>query len=187
MFSAKWWPFCLSFNVFTTTLGIMAVVIQTHHLQGDWWVPHDDVIKWKHFPHYWPYVQGIHRSPMNSSHKGQWHGALMFSLIHTWLNGWVNNHEAGDLTRHRIHYDVTVIWFPKFCWSQYDGVINWKHFPHNWPFVTGIHQSPVDSPHTGQWHRALLFSLICTSTNGWVNNRDAGDLRCHHAHYDITQ
>ena len=42
---------------------------------------HDDVIKWKHFPRYWPFVQGIHRSPVNSLHKGQWRGALMLSLI----------------------------------------------------------------------------------------------------------
>ena len=30
---------------------------------------YDDVIKWKHFPRYWPYVRGIHRSPVNSPHK----------------------------------------------------------------------------------------------------------------------
>ena len=42
---------------------------------------HDDVIKWKHFPRYWPFVRGIHRPPVNSPHKGQWRGALMFSLI----------------------------------------------------------------------------------------------------------
>ena len=42
---------------------------------------HDDVIKWKHFPRYWPFVRGIHRSPVNSPHKGQWRGALIFSLI----------------------------------------------------------------------------------------------------------
>ena len=29
----------------------------------------DDVIKWKHFPRYWPFVSGIHRSPVNSPHK----------------------------------------------------------------------------------------------------------------------
>ena len=50
---------------------------------------HDDVIKWKHFPRYWPFVRGIHRSPVNSPHKGQWHGALIFSLICAWINGWV--------------------------------------------------------------------------------------------------
>ena len=58
-------------------------------------VIHDDVIKWKDFPRYWPFVRGIHRSPVNSPHKGQWHGALMFSLICDWINGWVNDHEAG--------------------------------------------------------------------------------------------
>ena len=70
---------------------------------------HDDVIKWKHFPRYWPFVQGIHRSPVNSPHKDQWRGAVMFSLICTRINGWVNNGEAGDWRRHRAHYDVTVM------------------------------------------------------------------------------
>ena len=51
---------------------------------------HDDVIKWKHFPRYWTFVRGIHRSPVNSPHKGRWHGALMFSLIcvRGWGMGW---------------------------------------------------------------------------------------------------
>ena len=47
----------------------------------------DDVIKWKHFQRYWPFVRGIHRSPVNSPHKGQWRGALMFSLIGAGING----------------------------------------------------------------------------------------------------
>ena len=72
---------------------------------------HDDVIKCKHFPRYWPFVRVIHWSPMNSPHKGQWRGALMFSLIWAWINGWVNNREAGDLRRHRAHYDVIVMLF----------------------------------------------------------------------------
>ena len=70
---------------------------------------HDDVIKWRHFPCYWPFVRGIQRSPVNSPHKGQWRGALMFSLICVWINGWVNNREASDLRRYRAHYDVTVM------------------------------------------------------------------------------
>ena len=41
----------------------------------------DDVIEWKHFPRNWSFVRGIRRSPANSLHKGQWHGALMFSFI----------------------------------------------------------------------------------------------------------
>ena len=72
-------------------------------------VYHDDVIKWKHFPCYWPFVRGIHRSTVNSLHKGQWRGALMFSLICSWINSWVNNREAGDLKPHRAYYDVSVM------------------------------------------------------------------------------
>ena len=70
---------------------------------------HDDVIKWKHFPRYWSSVRGIHRSPVNSPHKGQWRGALMFSLICTWIKAWANNGEAGDLRSHRAHDEVTVM------------------------------------------------------------------------------
>ena len=73
------------------------------------WFVHYDVIKWKHFPHYRPLLRGIHRSPVNSSHKGQWRGALVFSLICAWINGWVNNCEASYLRRHRAHYDVTAM------------------------------------------------------------------------------
>ena len=65
-----------------------------------------------------PFERGIHRSVVNSPHKGQWHGALMFSLICAWINSWVNNREAGDLSCHCTHYDITVMWkwvfmFPK--------------------------------------------------------------------------
>ena len=70
---------------------------------------HDDVIKWKHFPRYWPLVREIHRSPVNFPHKGQWRGALMFTLICARINSWVNNGEAGDLRRHPGHYDVIVM------------------------------------------------------------------------------
>ena len=58
---------------------------------------HDDVIKWKHFPRYWPFVRGIHRSPRN------------FDVFFDLNKRWVNNREAGDLRRHHAHYDVTVM------------------------------------------------------------------------------
>ena len=74
---------------------------------------HDDVIKWKHFPRHRPFVRGNHRLPVNYPHKSQWRGALMFSLIYAWINGWVNTREAGDLIRHRAHYDVTVMTSPE--------------------------------------------------------------------------
>ena len=73
-------------------------------------VSHDDVIKWKHFPRSRKMrsVRRMH-SPVNSPHKGQWRGALIFSFICVWINGWANNREAGDLRRHRPHYDVTAM------------------------------------------------------------------------------
>ena len=52
--------------------------------------------------------------PVTSPHTGQWRGAWMFSLICAWINGWVNNRDAGDLRRNRAHYDVSVIVF----WSR---------------------------------------------------------------------
>ena len=69
---------------------------------------HDDVIKWKHFPRCWSIVRGIHRSPVDSLHKGQWRRVFVFSLIRDWTNGWANNRDASDLKPHRVHYDVTV-------------------------------------------------------------------------------
>ena len=91
--SAKWQPLCSGGN----------------ELRLRKRTSHDDVIKWKHFPRNWPFVREIHRSPVNFPHKGQWRGALMFSLIYAWINDWVNNREAGDLRRQRGHYDVIVM------------------------------------------------------------------------------
>ena len=88
-----------------TKFDIKLILLRSNSLISQWelfrvW-NHDDVIKWN-----LPFVRGIHRSPVNSPHKGQWRGALMFSLICAWINAWVNNREAGDLGRHRARYDV---------------------------------------------------------------------------------
>ena len=81
---------------------VFSTVFSDDLVQGVWVkfsgsLSHDDVIKWKHCPRYWPFVRGIHRWPVE---------ALMFSLICSWINGWVNNGEAGDLRRHRGHYNL---------------------------------------------------------------------------------
>ena len=93
---------------------------------------HDDVIKWKHFPSYWPFVRGIHGSRVNSPHKGQWRGALIFSLICVWINGWVNNREAGDLRRYHAHYDVTVM-------VRSDA--RWAELKNTWKYMTRLRKS----------------------------------------------
>ena len=81
---------------------------------------HDDVIIWKHFPRYWPFVWGIHRSWWIPRTKAS-DGALIFSLI--CLNGWVNNHEAGDLRCYRAYYDGTVMEINRLFWIPSMGMV----------------------------------------------------------------
>ena len=75
-------------------------------------------------------------SPVNSPHKGQWRGALMFSLICAWTNGWVNNRDVGDLGRYGAHHDVNVMILYHFatlrCWNHSSSVFL------NHPFITYI-------------------------------------------------
>ena len=121
---AKWGPFCSQPLVTEKTPSYRYK--NPHYKPKTVWRPskvyngnpHDDIIKWKHFLRYWPFVWGIHRSPVNSPHKGQWRGALMFSLIYVWINSWVNNCEAGDLRCHCAHYDVIVMLY------QWDSVFS---------------------------------------------------------------
>ena len=68
----------------------------------------DDVIKWKHFPRYWPFLRGNHRPPVDSPQTDQWGGALMSSLICAWTHCWANIGDAGNIRRHRAYHDVAV-------------------------------------------------------------------------------
>ena len=76
---------------------------------------HDDVMKCKHVPRYWPFLRGIHRSPVNSPQNGQWRGTLVLSLICPWTNVWVNNRDAGDLRGHGANNDVIAMWRSHLC------------------------------------------------------------------------
>ena len=99
-----------------------------------------------------------------------------------------------QFTEAHVHHPVSMDkqlhkWLSQSMMTSLNGNIfcmQWKHFPHYWPFVQGIHWLLVNSPHKGQWRGALMFSSICAWIIGWVNNREAGDLGCHHAHYDVT-
>ena len=83
-------------------------VIVWNKLQAE--ICRDDVIKWKHFPRYWPFERG--NSPVTGEFPAQRPVMRSFdvSLICAWVNGWVTSREAGDLRRHRAHYDVIVLW-----------------------------------------------------------------------------
>ena len=130
--------------------------------RSDWWFSgasyYDDVIKWKHFPRNWPFVRGIHRSPVNSPHKGQGRGALMFSLICVWINGWVNNREAGDLRRYRAHYDVTVMSWP--VWPTTAARWQWMQIVEN-SFGMPIHDPHnFGIKHCCLWTHFVMYEMV---------------------------
>ena len=101
-----------------------------------------------------------------------WISYLLVTRVHVWSPSVRGHHLSlcpGRTMSGQVH--------------PHDDVIKRKHFPYYWPFMQEIHQSPVNSHHKGQWPEALIFSLICARTIGWANNRYAGDLICHRAHY----
>ena len=94
---------------------------------------------WHHqletFPRYWPFVRAIHRSPMDSPHKGQWRGALVFFFICAWTNGWANNRDVEtpwrSLWRHynvEFHFRFSA-WGVSGCQSPWIIGYWWLHLP----------------------------------------------------------
>ena len=110
----------------------------------------------------------------------KWKHFLRFWPLLRGIHRWPNMNMQGAVL---YMYNGT-----RLC-QQYVGC-SWRHHMETFSALlaicAGIHGSPVNSPHKGQSRGALILSLICAWINGWVNNRDAGDLRHHHAHYDVT-
>ena len=110
----------------------------------DMCMTNDDVIKWKRFPRYWPFVQGIHRWPVNSPHKGQWRGAFMFSLICAIQSGgWWFETPSHPLWRHGNKYSTE---------PSNDAVC----------YNTVLHPSPlcITRATTQRTHHAIMTSLL---------------------------
>ena len=130
-------------------------------------VYHDDVIKWKHILRYWPFVRGIHRSPVNPPHKGQWRRALMFPLICTWINNWENNSEAGDLRRHRAHYDVSVM----MMWSaRYPKGMSAATVLTATVLTAGQHRPLTSREMCGSLYCIFLLSSTYNRNTAWLRN-----------------
>ena len=117
-------------------------------------------------------MRGIHGWPVNFAHEGHWRGALVF-FIFTWINGWVNDRVAGDLRRHRAHYDVTVMWYQVLSLNLVD---------RNW---VGIMASQITGNTTicPRAHRGKRFHVIASSWIGIGTNtegkyRQFDNLRC---------
>ena len=65
----------------------------------------------------WPFVQGVHRSPVNSPHKGQWRGALIFSWYDLRLNKrWWFGTPLRSLWRHCNDYPMTWVYAGVDMW-----------------------------------------------------------------------
>ena len=100
-------------SIATLLLNIYIIYTCTFHFQQSpvWWYLRQSW--WRHqletFSALLALCEGNSPAPVNSPHKGQWRGTLMFSLICAWINDWVNNHEAGDLRPHHGHYYVNVM------------------------------------------------------------------------------
>ena len=70
------------------------------------------------------------------------------------------------------------------CITRHDDVMTWEGFPHYWPFSWWRHQMETLSASLAICAGNSWFTLICARINGWVNNREAGDLRRRCTHYD---
>ena len=162
---------------------------------------HDDVIKWT-------FSASLAICAGNSPHKGQWRGALMFSLICVWMKGWINNRKAGDLRRYLAHYDVIVM---KTCQSEiFNSICNsrlshglamfvllqisqrgifmtrWRRQMETFSAVLTVcaGNSAVNSPQKGQWRKALIFFSELRLNKRLSEHRKAGNLR-YRAQYDV--
>ena len=113
-------------------------------------VTHVDVINWKHFPRYWPFVRGIHRSPGNSPHKGQWRRALIFFYLG--LNKRLSKQSwLCDLRRHRANYDVTVMCKIIFVMGN---------FPYSVTFIWMSHKKHILSQSTKVVTEYLINNIV---------------------------
>ena len=137
----------ISFVVFSTISGHERTVLSQQKKTS-----HDDVITWKHFPRYWPFVRGEFTGPRwtprtKASDAELW--CLFFICV--WINSWVNNGDAGDLRCHGIHYDVTVMPWPE---------ITYKGLDHVWPHASFVVCHSVLLTH---WRRDKMADISQTT------------------------
>ena len=136
------------------------------------------------------YIQCIYSCPWNTPHEYDKYSVFNF--------GWHKNVLTCRLSsvsprfwllKHKCFWEQWYMFLaPDSSILVHDDVVKWKHFFRVIGPLCGefTGHPPVTSPRKGQWRGALMSSLIYALTNGWVNNRDAHDLRRHRAHYDVT-
>ena len=129
---------------------------------------HDDVIKWKHFPRYWPFVRRIYRSPVDSPQKDQWRRAFIFSLVCAWTNGGANTSRrrwfetpSRSLWRHRNVIDLVV---PE-CPSSSTNQCGFKRY------------GPYKLTSKGDSHDLSTYPLVTSSVTGGFSLQRASNSR----------
>ena len=98
---------------------------------------------------------------------------------------WTKLRDIHPIISSQSHYIASSIFFILTQFSfilDHDDVIKWKHFPRYWSFVREFPGEFPQRPVT----RSFDVFFICIWINGWVNNREAIDLRRHSAHYDCN-
>ena len=116
---------------------------------------------------------------------------MTWSRIRPWFNIKISSYQhrkshCGDKTILRRGPD-------RFTWMirVWRAALWWRHQMEAFSALLAICANnspvPVNSPHKGQWRRALMFSLTFVwINNGWVNNGEGGDLRRNRTQYDVT-
>ena len=94
-------------------------MFRTCTLSSTYVIIHDDVIKGKHFPRYWPFLWGVHPPPMNSPQKGQWPARWSYDVFFDLcLNKWLSKQrDSSDFIHHCAHYDITVMYPQNNMWN----------------------------------------------------------------------
>ena len=126
---------------------------------------HDDVIKWKHFPRYWPLVRGIHRPRWIPRTKAS--DAELWCFLHlnkrlskqSW--GWWFETPSCSLWRH-----MTII--VKKISHAVDGDNIWKHYEIFWEKLHIVFWCLIGTkPCKNDCLRSKLFPIAPVSKPGW--------------------
>ena len=131
------------------------------------------------------FMRGIHRRPVNSPHKWPVTRKMFpFDDVIMLYQTPANLHNVQSILRY-LAWPMHVNW-PRRNMHFLLFQSWWRHHMEILSALLALCAGNSPAIHKGQWCGVLMFSLICASTNDWVNNRDAGDLRRHHAHYNVT-
>ena len=106
--------------------------------------------------------------------------------------------QTHKITSSPYSMEYSIYIYHSYLYLGVEILASWKTFHYTWwrhqmeTFSALLAICAGNSPVSGEFPsqrpvtRSFDFFLICTWINGWVNNRKAGDLRCHRVHYDVS-